>query len=54
MSPRSCWVDIRFISSMSPLKESMQVLRLFLMVLKSPWYVSVILAGMSPLAIRST
>jgi len=36
------------------LTASTQVLRLFLISLKSPLYLSVILGGMSPLEMRST
>ena len=42
------------VSATSRPMESMQTFRLFLISLKSPWYVSVILGGMSPFEMRST
>ena len=42
------------VSASRPFITSMQALRLFLISLKSPLYVSVIFAGMLPLEIRST
>ena len=52
--PSTAALTSRFASATSALTLSMQLFRLFLISLKSPLYLSVILGGMSPFEIRST
>ena len=52
--PKSCCLLISARAAIRPFKASIHWLRLFLRVLKSPLYVSVIFGGMLPFEISST